>query len=211
MVTDDSLKETLSRQAMIGTGNAYRCKDCSVLAIFLSDLEAIKRIPRIAQLETDWGRRHPNYMAILPVSTAFMLGEGHAATLVKQFAMEAVSRVRPMPMIEPVAVWAAKNTALLVQQYILAATSHGLATALMEGLDPRRLQEALDIPDRYSIPMVAATGYKWSGAVETDPTPRLGLEEVVFRDKFGVEWASGQLGDVGSGISQDDVGLIKSP
>jgi nitroreductase len=188
MVTDQSIKAELNQKAMLGPGNQYRCSDCSALAVFLSDLEAGKRIPRIAKLEKDWGHRHPNYTAILPVSTAFMLGEGHAATLLKQITMDAFSLVKPMPEIEPISVWASKNTALVVQQYVLAATSHSLTTALMEGFDPRRMKEILDIPDRYSIPMVAATGYEWSETQDEAKTPRLDLEEVIFRDKFGVAW-----------------------
>ncbi|GKY97487.1 hypothetical protein MPSEU_000707000 [Mayamaea pseudoterrestris] len=189
MVSDQAIKEQLSQKAMIGPGNQYRCRDCSLLAVFLSDLEAGKRISRIAQLEREWGQRHPAYMATLPLSTAFMLGEGHAATLMKQLAMDAFSLAKPMPSIEPISVWASKNTSILVQQFVLAATSHNLATALMEGIDPRRVKEILDIPDRYSIPMIAATGYEWSETPENEPkTPRLSIEEVVFREKFGIGW-----------------------
>jgi nitroreductase len=189
MVTDQEVKAKLSQRAMLGPGNQYRSKDCSVLAVFLSDQEAGKRISRIAKLEKDWGQRHPAYTAILPIATAFMLAEGHAATMLKQLTMDAFALAKPMPAIEPISVWSSKNTALLVQQYIMAATSHNLATSLMEGFDPRRLKNILDIPDRYSIPMVAATGYPWTGeAKEESLTPRLDLEEVVFRDRFGVPW-----------------------
>jgi nitroreductase len=189
MVTDPAIKEELSQRTMIGPGNQFRCKDCSALAVFLSDLEAGKRITRIAKLEKDWGHRHPSYLATLPIATAFMLGEGHAATLFKQLTMDTMSLAKPMPSIEPISVWASKNTAIMVQQYILAATSHNLATSLMEGIDPRRMKEVLDIPDRYSIPMVAATGYEWSQAPKNEvQTPRLDVDEVVFRDKFGVGW-----------------------
>ena len=177
---------------MLGTGNQYRVKDCSALAVFLSDLQASKRIHRIYELEKNF--RHPGYLALMPLSTSFLLGEGHLATWAKQAAGHVLSSgmipqiEQPMPCIESMQTWSAKNTALLVQSYVLAATSHDLATCVMEGMDARRVAEILCIPDdRYSIPMVVATGYDYfeNNDKQQETTPRLDLEEVVFGDTFG--------------------------
>jgi len=189
MVQDPALKEKLATKSMLGAGNQYRTRDCSALAVFLADLEASRRISRIHQLERSAppGVRHPNYLAMMPVSTAFFLGEGHAATMLKQVTTDLVSRhlAQPMPEIEPVQAWSYKNTALAIQSYVLAATSHGLQTSIMEGYDPRQAKEILRIPDRYGIPMMVATGYEYETEEEAARTPRLDLEEVVFGDTFG--------------------------
>jgi nitroreductase len=211
LVQDDAIKRQLADTAMLGAGNQYRTRDCSVLAVFLADLQASLRIQRIYQLEYQAkGVRHPNYLAMMPLTTSFFIGEGHAATLLKQVSTDLVSSLHtklPMPEIEPVQTWAYKNTALAVQSYVLAATSHDLDTSIMEGLDGRRVREILRIPDRYGIPMVVATGYKYNdtetdgASSSTSAIPRLPLEEVVFTDTFG---APLQLSDDDAIVDMDD-------
>lgn len=182
LVKDDSLKQELAQSAMIGAGNAYRAKDCSILAVFLSDLRVTERISKIHQL----GGGHPDYLASMPIRTGFFLGEGVLASSIKSTALEIASLSSPMPEIEPIRSWSSKNAAMAIQTYVLAATSHGLATAIMEGFDPRRAKDILRIPDRYVIPMVVATGYDYEEATsENESTPRLRLEEVAFDNVFG--------------------------
>jgi nitroreductase len=183
---------------MLGAGNQYRTRDCSVLAVFLSDLQASKRIARIQELERASNTRHPNYLAQFPLTTSFFLGEGHAATLLKQVSTDFLSAwgnrqsqsssSSPMPEIEPIQTWAYKNTALAVQSFVLAATAHNIDTSIMEGLDGRRARELLRIPDRYGIPMAVAAGYAYD-ETESTITPRLPLEEIVFADTFGEPWS----------------------
>ena len=189
MVQNEKIKNQLADQAMLGPGNQYRVRDCSALAVFLSDLESSKRIERIYELEKDWGKRHPTYLAMFPLSSAFMLGEGHAATLIKQITSTTISNLnlQPMPQIEAIESWAYKNTALVIQSYILAATAHNLATTVMEGFDSIRMKKILRIPDRYGIPMVVATGYDYEDSDKNvnNKTPRLDLDEVVFSETFG--------------------------
>ena len=177
---------------MLGAGNQYRTRDCSALAVFLSDLEPSARLHRLLALER--GSRHAGYRAMLPLASSFLMGQGHAATALKQVATSLLSQTtKPMPGIEPVQAWSYKNTSLMVQSYVLAATSHGLATAIMEGYDPRRCKELLRIPDRYDIPMMVATGYDYQQEEEpsndnttTPPIPRFALDEMVFDDTFGL-------------------------
>lgn len=192
MVRDDAVRQRLANDAMLGAGNAHRTRDCSALAVFLADLEPSKRLDRIMALEE--GRRHAAaYRAALPTTAAFWLGEGHAATWLKQASAAVLSHTttRPMPGIEPVRAWAYKNTALAAQSYILAATSYDLATAAMEGFDPRRTREILCVPDRYAVPIMVATGYEYFADEELGPlTPRLGVDEIVFDNTFGVPLSS---------------------
>ena len=183
LVRDQAIQVELADQAMLGAGNAFRTRDCSALAVFLADLEPSKRLDRLLELEQ--GQRHPGYRAILPLASSFLMGEGHASTLLKQISTTVLSStVRQMPGIEPVQAWSYKNAALSVQSYVLSATANDLATAIMEGYDPRRCKEILRIPDRYDIPMMVATGYEYFEEVEP-PTPRFAIEEVVFDNVFG--------------------------
>jgi nitroreductase len=172
---------------MLGIGNQFRVQQASAVAVFLSDLEPTKRINHIYQLEK--GNRHPNYLASFPLATSFLIGEGHAATMIKNVATHVLSAVQPMPDIEPVQAWAYKNTSLLAQTFVYAAESHNLATAMMEGFDPRRTKEILNIPDRYAVPLMVATGYEYEEEqVEELRTLRLDASEVVFQDTFGRSW-----------------------
>jgi nitroreductase len=66
-----------------------------------------------------------------------LIGEGHAATLIKGMATNFLSEVQPVPSIEPVQAWGYKNTSLVAQTFVYAAESHDLATCLMEGFDAR--------------------------------------------------------------------------
>jgi nitroreductase len=189
MVTSQAMKDKVATEAMLGPGNQFRSQQCSALAVFLSDLEAGKRIQRIHQLETDWGKRPPAYMAMMPLTTSYLLGEGHAATLLKQLAGSILSESKPMPQQEPIQAWCYKNTSLAAQSYVLAAESHNLGTSMMEGMDTRRLKDILRVPDRYAIPLVIATGYDYEHDTEESTlTPRLPLEELVFQDSFGVPY-----------------------
>jgi nitroreductase len=195
MVHSPSLKQSLSEQAMLGPGNQYRTRDASTLAVFLSDLEAGKRIARIHDLEYQAQSRHPTYLGQMPLVSSFLLGQGHAATLVKNIATDILAEWQPMPVVEPIHAWAYKNTALALQSYVLAATSHELGTCIMEGFDARRLKDLLRVPDRYAACACVATGYEYQDndnneteEWDSKPSPRLALEDVVFGDTFGQAW-----------------------
>jgi nitroreductase len=181
VVRDDSIKKQLAESAMIGDGNAYRTKDCSALVVFLADLQVTERIGKVHSL----GGGHPDYLASMPIRAGFFLGEGILASTIKRTALEFASLSSPVPEIEPIRSWSSKNTAMAIQTYVLAATSHGLATAIMEGFDPRRTKDILRIPDRYAIPMLVATGYPYTENSSAEPSPRLDLRDVVFDNEFG--------------------------
>jgi nitroreductase len=206
MVQCPEIKEKLSEESMLGLGNQYRVKDASCVAVFLADLEVHKRIQRIHSLEQ--GHRDPNYLATMPIASSFLTGEGHAATLLKQIATSLISEVQPMPSIEPVQAWSYKNAALMAQSYTLAATSHDLATCMMEGYDVRRAKKVLRVPDRYAIPFMVATGYEFENPATFQPTPRLKREEVVFGDTFGAPLDLSEESD--DDVPDDDVAVSGS-
>ena len=185
LVQAKETKNELSDNAMLGIGNQYRVKDAPVVAVFLADLEMADRIDRVEKLERDSQTRDPNYLNVMPIASSFLSGEGHAATLIKQLATSVISDIQPMPSIEPVQAWSYKNSSLMAQTFCLAATSHGLATCIMEGFDGRRTKEILRVPDRYDIPLMIAVGHDYHGEHELPKTPRLGLDELCFGDSFG--------------------------
>jgi len=127
--------------------------------------------------------------------------EGSLATFMKRAVSNLVSNSSNSnvnaPDIESVECWSYKNTALAAQTYMLAATSHGLATCAMEGYDSRKAREVLRIPDRYGLPLMVATGYdididkndneltEEEKKQRSRSTPRLGIDEIVFVDSFG--------------------------
>mmetsp|Transcript_14763 Transcript_14763/g.21086 ORF Transcript_14763/g.21086 Transcript_14763/m.21086 type:complete len:268 (+) Transcript_14763:122-925(+) len=189
LVRDPETKERLANQCMLGGGNIYRTRDASVVAVFLSDLEVTKRIDRIVRLEKEGKSRDPYYLVSLPVVSSFLTGEGEIATKFRNVMTDALSPLQPMPSVEGVEAWGYKNTALMVQTYVLAATSHGLGTCIMEGFDKRRAKDILSIPDRFSLPMMVATGYDWDDKINNEenptPTPRLNKEEIFFGETFG--------------------------
>ena len=187
LVQCPKIKQQLSKNAMLGAGNIFRTSDASALAVFLADLEPNKRIPAILELEQKSQSRPSGYIASYSVVSSFLLGEGQAATLFKQMTTDAMSPIKPMPTIDPVQSWSYKNTSLMAQTYVLAATSHGLATCIMEGFDARRMKQILNIPDRYDIPLTVATGYEYEGN-DMEPfkrTPRLEFSQVFFDNSFG--------------------------
>lgn len=198
---------------MLGPGNIYRTMDASVMAVFLSDLEPHKRLERIIELEKNSNVRSKQYMASFPIASTFLMGQGKVATLMKQIATDVMSPVQPMPNIDSVKSWSYKNTSLVAQTFVLAATSHGLATCLMEGFDDRRVKEVLRIPDRYGIPLMCCVGYEYKDEHEKggnhvsnnseQRTPRLNQNEVFFGDTFGSELKLDDL-DIDVVKSRDD-------
>jgi nitroreductase len=213
ILRNQNLKQKLAKTSMLGPGNIYRTIDSSAIAIFLSDLQPHKRLPRIIQLEKEANIRNNNkirtkqYMDALPIASTFLMGEGNVATFMKQIVTDMMSPIQPMPSIDNVQSWSFKNTSLVAQTMVLAATSHGLETCLMEGYDDRRLKEVLNIPDRYGVPLVCCLGYEFKDENSNENehtnenestkgdntsdmgvekrTPRLKHEEVFFGDTFG--------------------------
>jgi hypothetical protein len=116
LVNSGELKSQLADTAMLGPGNAFRARDCSVLAVFICDVQLHKRIPRILQLEREAGLRDANYLASFPVVTSFLLsGEnaamgdglvsGGVARTLKRVATDLVSPMKPAPTMESVEAW----------------------------------------------------------------------------------------------------------
>ena len=121
----------------------------------------------------------------LELAVGYYATHGKLASLVKGVAANALSPVAPAPQPEGRKAWAYKSAMLAAQTYLLAATAHGLATAPMEGFDAARLRAYLDVPARYALPLVVATGYAPAESPEPPPSPRLDVSDLFFEDRFG--------------------------
>ncbi|TES84906.1 MAG: nitroreductase [Dehalococcoidia bacterium] len=80
--------------------------------------------------------------------------------------------------------WYMFDTALAVQNMVLAAHALGLGTVILGAFDAPRAAEILGVPDDYSLITLFPLGYPDE---DPEPRPRKELDEIVFRDKFGVK------------------------
>ncbi|CAK4287036.1 unnamed protein product [Aphanomyces euteiches] len=194
VVQDPDERAQLS-SAMLGD-NIRKVKDAPLVAVFASDLgnvdmdvvkidvfpEPSKRVPAIQQLMETAGQSTADIHQ-LPMKLRFFGGEGHLAGLIRSGISAAFTPFQAVPTYAPTIAWSYKSTMLAVTHYVLALESHGIGTCVMEGFDETRLRHALDIPDRYSVPVVVTAGYP---VESTKPlTLRLDPNEVFFDGKFG--------------------------
>lgn len=122
----------------------------------------------------------------LPHHLRLFSGEGHLAGGIRSLIATAVSPLMAVPANVPTIAWSYKQTAFAAATFVYAAQASGLSTCPMEGFDEARLKVALDIPDRYSIPVVVCCGYPQPEKQRTDTTtPRLAPTEIFFDGKFG--------------------------
>lgn len=138
----------------------------------------------------------PGYVNSLPAKISLLLGGGLLSNTVRRLATHLLSPIVAAPSISSTEVWSVKNTALVAQQFMLAATAYGLATAPMEGFDERRLCYQLKIPTcDYCVPMVVCVGYSIkedSAQISKESENRCAmqkvrfpLEDVAYSNSFG--------------------------
>lgn len=188
MVQSEEAKAAVA-DACLGP-NAWRVQDAAVTAVFAADLESLRRVDAVVQMERSSGA-HEGYLASLPMNAAaFASGPlPRIASLVRSTLIRAASALTPMPTPQSPTAWAYKQTAMAATTMLLAATAHGLATCPMEGFDGDRIARALDIPSRYDVPLIISMGQ----AHAEDPSqarrsPRFALPDMVRADTFGQPW-----------------------
>lgn len=109
--------------------------------------------------------------------------------LTAEGAAEARARAgRTLDRVPDPSLWATRSTMLAAATLMIAAESLGVASAPMEGFDPRRVKDAFGVPDDHTICCLIALGF----AAEAGPFPgRLGLDRVCFEEHFGQPWTLG--------------------
>jgi nitroreductase len=74
-------------------------------------------------------------------------------------------------------------TLLCAENFLIAATAHGLATCPMGGFDEGRLKRLLNIPRGVTVPIVIPVGYPRNEEAPVK-TARLPLDEILHIDSF---------------------------
>jgi nitroreductase len=179
-------------EAMLGVGNIERVAGAPLVAVFAADLDATASVPEVQEMEARTGQRSAAYLRGMPVGAAAFAssqaggvgGACAAAALSRAAGLAGALTGAPLPPLGvPGIAWAYKQTALAAMTYLLAATSLGLATHPMEGLDHARAARAVGLAEgRFSVPLVVATGWPLhrpaAGDAPPPPTPR---RPAVFR------------------------------
>mmetsp|Transcript_52869 Transcript_52869/g.132887 ORF Transcript_52869/g.132887 Transcript_52869/m.132887 type:complete len:353 (+) Transcript_52869:65-1123(+) len=211
LVREASVRERLAA-TMLGEKNRSKIKEAPVVAVFCADLESQRQMPRIVALIKKDRERRLAYRATQASSKSPQKPPAKSKSLQRipfyvslfagalrgwlirylwfliRYVIFAVLRVfQPLPVPSMAETWAYKNTMLAVQTYMLLASAYGLGTAPMEGFDMVRLRRVLMLPDRFSVPLVVATGYPADAPISrTYPllSGRLPMDEQVFSDFY---------------------------
>lgn len=210
IVRSPAQRELLGR-AMLSASNASRVLDAPATAVFCADLEPSRSIDRL-RCDAERSGRDARSVDDLALAVGYYATAGTVASLAKAVAAKALSPLVPAPEPTGAEAWAVKSAMLAASSYMLGATAHGLATAPMEGFvrgprplkrlrsardsyfdppapppqDAARIRAYLDVPDRYAIPLVVATGYAPPDDPPPDaPSPRLPPADIFFGDRFG--------------------------
>ncbi|KAG7397524.1 hypothetical protein PHYBOEH_000676 [Phytophthora boehmeriae] len=182
LVRKQADRERLAEAMM--DSNVRKVKEAPVVAVFAADCEPTKRVPRLQKMLADSGAP-TDFVHNLPHFVRLFSGEGMAASAIRAAIATALSPLQPVPSDVSTEAWAFKQTTFAAATFLYAAQTHGVATCPMEGFDQIRVRNALDIPDRYSIPVVVAMGYPNPAAAPAKPSVRLEPTEVFFDGKFG--------------------------
>jgi nitroreductase len=186
MVTDPRARERVAC-TMLGAANAGRVRDAPLVAVFAADLRSAESVGEVQEMEAAAGGKSPSYLRELPFAVSAFSGSTGGCGELRGAAVGALTSLVGVPLPPfgvPGVAWAYKQTALAAMTYVYAATSKGLATRMMEGLDPGRAADAVGLPaPRFSVPVVVVSGYEVEPQPGGDapPSPRR-VKGVFFRD-----------------------------
>jgi nitroreductase len=80
--------------------------------------------------------------------------------------------------------WFMFDSALAMQNMVLAATALGLGTVYIGAFDSVEAEKVLGVPEGYKVVSMTPLGYPDE---EPKPRPRKGLAEIVFHERFGAK------------------------
>jgi nitroreductase len=90
----------------------------------------------------------------------------------------------PKELVTDKSEWFMFDTALAMQNLVLAATALGLGTVYIGAFDAKEAEKVLGVPEGYCVVSMTPLGYPDENP---GPRPRKELSEIVFHDKFGVK------------------------
>ncbi|KAF1780212.1 Nitroreductase [Phytophthora cactorum] len=161
------LRTTEDRAALANAmidANVRKVNEAPVVVVSSLPTAPSKNVPRMQQLNRDNGAPD-DFVNRIPA-------------LVEMFSGEHDPKVSTE-------AWAYKQATFAAATFLYAAQVHGLATCPMEGFDQAGVKKVLNIPDRYSIPVVVALGHANPAAKPAKPSVRFPPTEVFFDGKFG--------------------------
>lgn len=178
--------------AMVGGANARRVTSAPLSVVFAADLQAVKSLPDLQQLERRAGKGVRYLRSLETDLLAFSSLSGSAAEHVAKAAALCAGRNlgAQLPTVNSPEAWAFKNAALAAQTLMLGATAHGLASCAMEGFNGDAVRSVCSIPSRYGVPLIVTLGHPRSqpshgeGSDAGAPSPRYGLREAARLDSF---------------------------
>lgn len=140
----------------------------------------------IALLERDRGASD-QYIRTLRSQIFFLFDrKGLLARKLRQTVSYFMSPLMAVPNLpSSLDAWAATNTALAAQTFMLAATAKGLSTAPMEGFDEMRLCSILGVPmETHFVPLIVSTGYPHPQHIPK-PKVRYKITDICYSNKYG--------------------------
>ncbi|KAK3274215.1 hypothetical protein CYMTET_17592 [Cymbomonas tetramitiformis] len=198
IVVDSKDKKEAVSAAMLGP-NAQRVLDAPATIVFAADNNCDRLLPKVTQALRDEGAPE-SYVSKVPLYVRlFSGGFGYFAGipvirmllnligfLVRKVAFKIVSYFMPVPTPSTAETWSFKQSIFPATIFMLACTAFGLATCPMEGYDTRRLRNALELPNNYSIPVAFAVGYPESEVKHR--SSRFPPQELFFHNSFGTPY-----------------------
>jgi len=86
------------------------------------------------------------------------------------------------PATDKGSYWYMFDAGLAMENIVLAATSFGLGTVFVGGMDAKQAENILDVPSGFACVILMVLGYPDE---QPAPRPKKGLPEIVFQNKFG--------------------------
>ncbi len=198
LVYSNEKKEALAKNCIGRNADRVRDSDCTVL--FLADKECLREYKRFGnfleggdsgslsrsrnqnkKMKSKWAKRKIQGLILL-FSSGWPLPRliANPLSFSIRTAVSAVSvltrRKILVPSLGSAETWATKNTMLVAMTYMLSCTSSGLSTCPMEGYNVGGIRRALNIPKRYSIPLIVSTGVPFEREAEEEGEDDVGME-----------------------------------
>uniref|UniRef100_K3WSQ5 Nitroreductase domain-containing protein n=1 Tax=Globisporangium ultimum (strain ATCC 200006 / CBS 805.95 / DAOM BR144) TaxID=431595 RepID=K3WSQ5_GLOUD len=149
--------------------NKRKVKEAPVVVVFAADLEPSRRVPLIQERKLGHSDTPEEIEKIVNTLNKFSFEGADPQT----------------PGYVPTIAWSYKQTILAAATFLYAAQAAGLSTCPMEGFDEANVRKVLEIPDRYSVPIVISCGYPKPGTQRAGSTLRLAPTDIFFDGKFG--------------------------
>ncbi|MCQ5376666.1 MAG: nitroreductase family protein [Candidatus Methanomethylicia archaeon] len=94
--------------------------------------------------------------------------------------------------------WHAVDTAIAMQNMVIAATNEGLGTCWIGSFDEAKVREALKIPGEYAVLAMIAVGFpsnkpSLTGAIASVLRNKKAPEEIASREEFGLPYRKGEI------------------